>query len=297
MLDELGRSHRIATARYVGDAPDDMRMARAAGSIGVGIESSIGTRDDLFAAGANAVYPGVAEFVDELLGPRVTNAALILADGAAPTRSALDSAWPGWDAGIALVVAADGGARHAAALGLRVDRWVGDGDSIEPGDLAALAAAGVEIQLAAADKDESDAELAILAAVQAGVGAVTILGALGGLRIDHALANVGLLGHPALIGLAARLYDEGAARISLLTAPDALRSRGHARAGGTPRRSRLARAGRHLRRGRDHERPAVSAGGRAAGPRPDARRVQCANRTGGANHARIGPASRDRNPC
>lgn len=68
VLDELGRSHRIATARYVGDAPDDMRMARAAGSIGIGIESSIGTREDLLRAGAAAVYTGVAGFVDALLG-------------------------------------------------------------------------------------------------------------------------------------------------------------------------------------------------------------------------------------
>ena len=68
VLDELGRSHRIATARYVGDVPDDMRMARAVGSLGIGIESTIGTRDDLLAAGASEVYPGVAEFVEELLG-------------------------------------------------------------------------------------------------------------------------------------------------------------------------------------------------------------------------------------
>lgn len=151
----------------------------------------------------------------------MTDAALILADGAAPTRSALDAAWPGWDAGIALVVAADGGARHAVALGVRVTRWVGDGDSIEPGDLAALAAAGIEVQVAPPDKDESDAELAILAAVEAGAGTVTILGALGGPRTDHALSNVGLLGHPALIGRAAWLFDERAARVSLLVAPDA----------------------------------------------------------------------------
>jgi HAD superfamily hydrolase (TIGR01549 family) len=68
VLDELGRAHRIATARYVGDVPDDMRMARAVGSLGIGIESKFGTPDDLLAAGASAVYPGVAEFVDELLG-------------------------------------------------------------------------------------------------------------------------------------------------------------------------------------------------------------------------------------
>jgi HAD superfamily hydrolase (TIGR01549 family) len=67
VIEQLGRSHRIATARYVGDVPDDMRMARAVGSLGIGIESSIGSRDDLVAAGASAVYPSVAAFVDELL--------------------------------------------------------------------------------------------------------------------------------------------------------------------------------------------------------------------------------------
>ena len=69
-LAELNRSERIATARYVGDVPDDMRMARAVGTLGIGIESAIGTRDDLVAAGAHAVYPGVAEFVDALLNGR-----------------------------------------------------------------------------------------------------------------------------------------------------------------------------------------------------------------------------------
>lgn len=68
VLDQLGRSHRIATARYVGDVPDDMRMARTVGSLGIGIESTIGTRGALEAAGASAVYPSVAEFVDDLLG-------------------------------------------------------------------------------------------------------------------------------------------------------------------------------------------------------------------------------------
>ena len=43
--------------------------------------------------------------------------ALVLADGAAPSRASLDAAWPGWDAGLDLVIAADGGARHATTLG------------------------------------------------------------------------------------------------------------------------------------------------------------------------------------
>ncbi|MEO5704597.1 MAG: thiamine diphosphokinase [Candidatus Limnocylindrales bacterium] len=151
--------------------------------------------------------------------------ALILADGAIPARAQLDWAWPEWAAGIQLVVAADGGARHARALGFRVDLWVGDGDSIGADELDALAAAGVAMHRAPEYKDESDSELALLASIADGADAVTILGALGGPRIDHALANVGLLSHPALAGLPAWLYDERASRISLLTAPDAT---GHA---------------------------------------------------------------------
>jgi thiamine pyrophosphokinase len=151
---------------------------------------------------------------------RPGSGALVLADGAVPDRAVLDRAWPGWADGIGQVIAADGGARHAAGLGVRVDRWVGDGDSIEPDDLAALEAAGVDIRRSPADKDESDTELALLAAVGHGAGAVTILGALGGVRVDHALSNVGLLEHPALAGRPAWLFDERAARLSLLSAPD-----------------------------------------------------------------------------
>jgi thiamine pyrophosphokinase len=143
---------------------------------------------------------------------------LILADGAVPTRAELDAAWPGWDAGAGFVVAADGGARHAPVFGLRLDRWVGDGDSIDDATLAELAAAGVGLRHAAPDKDESDTELALLEAIAEGAGEIIILGALGGVRIDHALANVGLLQHPDLRGRPVTLFDERATRISLLEA-------------------------------------------------------------------------------
>jgi len=67
-LGQLDRTDRAHLARYVGDVPDDMRMARAVGALGIGIESSIGVRDDLLRAGATQVFPSVAAFVDELLG-------------------------------------------------------------------------------------------------------------------------------------------------------------------------------------------------------------------------------------
>lgn len=146
-----------------------------------------------------------------------TRHALILADGAVPEPAALDRSWPGWDVGIDLVIAADGGARHAAALGRPIDLWVGDGDSLGAAGIEALRAAGVPIELARVDKDESDTELAIVAAARAGASRVTILGALGGARVDHGLANVWLLAHQALAGRDVALVDD-AARIRLLSA-------------------------------------------------------------------------------
>ena len=70
VLRELDREERVATARYVGDVPDDMRMARAAGAIGIGIQGAMATREVLVEASATAVYPLVADFVDDLLGAR-----------------------------------------------------------------------------------------------------------------------------------------------------------------------------------------------------------------------------------
>jgi thiamine pyrophosphokinase len=144
--------------------------------------------------------------------------ALILADGDAPTRRDLDAAWPGWDDGVGLVIAADGGARHAAGLGVAIDVWVGDADSIDAGALRALAADGIPLERSRQDKDESDTQLAILAALRRGASGLVIVGGLGGARIDHALANIGLLALPDLADRPAALID-ARSRISLIRAP------------------------------------------------------------------------------
>ncbi len=69
----------------------------------------------------------------------------------------------------------------------------------------------------AAAKDESDLELAVGAAIARGAGRLTLLGALGGPRFDHALANAWLLAHPALEGRPAVLLD-ATTRVRLLDA-------------------------------------------------------------------------------
>ena len=156
--------------------------------------------------------------------------ALILAAGDFGSRASLDAAWPGWDVAIGVVIAADGGARHARDLGVTIDRWVGDGDSIAPADLDALIAAGVPMQRSRPDKDESDTELAVSAAIGLGADGIVIVGALGGTRVDHALANIALLFAPALDGRVATIID-ASARIRAASAPTA---------DGRPRRVSLA---------------------------------------------------------
>ncbi len=139
--------------------------------------------------------------------------ALIVADGDVPSRSALDAGWPCWDGDVDLVVAADGGWDKAVALGLRPALLVGDADSLPETRYREVAAQGIPIERSPTAKDESDTELALTASLRRGATHVTILGALGGLRFDHALANVGLLALP----------DPGTAEVELLDATTRVR--------------------------------------------------------------------------
>ncbi|MEO8245824.1 MAG: thiamine diphosphokinase [Chloroflexota bacterium] len=92
-----------------------------------------------------------------------------------------------------LLVAADGGAAWLMAAGRQPDLLVGDMDSIAPTLLGELERAGVRIERHPVAKEASDLELALDAAVRAGASELTILGALGGRRLDHELANLLLL--------------------------------------------------------------------------------------------------------
>jgi thiamine pyrophosphokinase len=143
---------------------------------------------------------------------------VVIADGDVPARAALDAAWPGWDADVAEVIAADGGFARARAIGLRPALLVGDLDSLAPDLVEAASAAGVVVRRAPVGKDESDAELALLAAVERGATRITVLGAFGGARLDHALANVWLLAHPALRTTLVVLLDDRS-RASVISAP------------------------------------------------------------------------------
>lgn len=148
----------------------------------------------------------------------VARHALIVGDGDVPARTELDAAWPGWDAGVVDVVAADGGLARAWALGLRPDVLVGDLDSLEPALLGVVEAEGILVRRFPTDKDESDTELALLEAIARGATRVTVLGAFGGPRLDHALANLWLLAHPVLVRTEITLLD-ASSRAFLVQAP------------------------------------------------------------------------------
>ena len=105
-----------------------------------------------------------------------------------------------------LLLAADGGARHALALGFVPHVVIGDLDSLDADRQARLRAAGARFIVHPAAKDETDLELALLYAVEHGAGSIVVLGALGG-RLDQTLANVLLLTMTALIGRDVRLVD------------------------------------------------------------------------------------------
>jgi thiamine pyrophosphokinase len=106
-----------------------------------------------------------------------------------------------------LIVAADGGALKAERLGLRPDIVVGDLDSLSTSEIERLRQAGIEVLAHPPAKDHSDLELAVREAIGRGASELVIAGALGGRRLDHALANTLLLALPELAAIDVVLID------------------------------------------------------------------------------------------
>lgn len=131
-----------------------------------------------------------------------------------------------------LVIAADGGLDHAAALGLTPDFVIGDFDSVRSrldiarnnadaaaaaattaaalapfisGTLASGAFAGTPVITLPSQKDDADMLSALKAGWAAGAREFHIIGGLGG-RLDHTLGNVQLLTFISRAGGSAFLY-------------------------------------------------------------------------------------------
>jgi thiamine pyrophosphokinase len=89
------------------------------------------------------------------------------------------------------ILAADGGTRHALALGRNPNIIIGDLDSLTF-DLRPLTEQGTQVIQFPRDKNETDLELAIQHAVDMKPDQIVIIGALGG-RLDQTLGNLALL--------------------------------------------------------------------------------------------------------
>ncbi len=104
------------------------------------------------------------------------------------------------------ILCADGGTRHALALGIQPDLVIGDLDSAGQEQLQILQDASVPIERFPHDKNETDLELAIHRAIGLKPDQILILGALGG-RLDQTLGNLTLLTDPRLAHLDVKLDD------------------------------------------------------------------------------------------
>lgn len=93
------------------------------------------------------------------------------------------------------IICADGGTRHAHALGLTPHLVIGDMDSINKDEWQDFEKSGVSVELFPQDKNETDLELAIHRALKLDAEEIIIIGALGG-RLDQTLGNIALLATP-----------------------------------------------------------------------------------------------------
>ena len=88
-----------------------------------------------------------------------------------------------------VLIAADGGLRHCLDLGLQPAILIGDLDSIDEGDLAALKPSDTQILQYPTQKDFTDLELALQQALKLGADEIVIVAALGA-RWDQTIANL-----------------------------------------------------------------------------------------------------------
>jgi thiamine pyrophosphokinase len=125
-----------------------------------------------------------------------------------------------WLAGLAkvadVVIAADGGASRLGTTGRRPDLVVGDMDSLAPDAKRELERAGVGFEVHPDEKEQTDAELALDAAVKRGADEIVVVGAFAGTRLDHMIGNLLLLAHEDFAAIDVALVTERATFRSLL---------------------------------------------------------------------------------
>ena len=115
-----------------------------------------------------------------------------------------------------LRIAADSGYLTAKALGDRIDIAVGDFDSMS----ADMIPDGVELLRVPAEKDVTDTQLAVEAALNRGADQLVIIGGMSG-RLDHTLSNLFILEDLADADVYAIMTD-GQSRVRFVRSGSAL---------------------------------------------------------------------------
>lgn len=113
-----------------------------------------------------------------------------------------------------LIVAADGGLNHLQTLELAPYLLIGDLDSVSANQVDWAKAKGSQVDRYPIAKNETDLELALLAAKKLGAGEIVIVAGLGG-RLDQLLGNLSLLRLPELNDCFVR-FEDGCEEVFLI---------------------------------------------------------------------------------
>ncbi|MGA8942046.1 MAG: thiamine diphosphokinase [Thermoactinomyces sp.] len=139
---------------------------------------------------------------------------IVVIAGGDLTQTELDFIQPETD----FIISADAGAVQLEKAGLLPNLAVGDFDTTGIAYMEELQKKGVQVLSLPQEKAFTDMHFALNCAVRQKPGEILILGALGGARFDHTLANVGLLEWLDEQGIKAAIVNR-TNRLQLITGP------------------------------------------------------------------------------
>lgn len=105
------------------------------------------------------------------------------------------------------IIAADGGYDYVSNLGLVPNELLGDFDSLKGFEELKVPKDTVVTKYPV-EKDDTDTAMALKRAIELGYKNIYLLGATGGKRIEHTLANISLLAYGADRGVRVYMFDE-----------------------------------------------------------------------------------------
>ncbi len=103
------------------------------------------------------------------------------------------------------VIAADSGLVHADRLGVKPDFLLGDYDSVDSDTLERYRK-NTQTAVYPREKDYTDTHIALIRAIEAGAGEISVIGATG-TRYDHAMTNIFIMKEALSAGVSCAIYD------------------------------------------------------------------------------------------